>query len=290
MPAVLVTLLCAGSAVVIWGWRSKTPAGPITPDQSHQQPVISTSEPSNPSSIVKKEPKSRPPSPVKPHPDPSSNSGGRGAPEPPSNTPKTTPADVRVRAFELAEADRCEEAVPLLECAASNEPRNSQVFYQLGRCQGNLHKDAEARENLTHAEELGEAPTKIASALGAIALASGDLGEAARQADRALAAQPAYLVALLLRGDLFMKQRKHSEAIQVCNSVFERTHSAESCLKLAGAYEKNGAPELSEAQKSAAEPPIRISGPVKRVAENSPADPPPAPRFRHSDHPARHSG
>jgi Flp pilus assembly protein TadD len=164
--------------------------------------------------------------------------------------PGTTPQDVRVQAFHLAEAGRCQEAIPLLQRVASAEPRDGQVFYQLGHCEGTVDNYAAAREALARAEELGESPAKIASELAALALGAGDLTETQRQVDRALTAQPAYPAALLVRGDLFLKQRKYSEAVQVFNPVFERTHSAESCRKLADAYEKNGAPEQADLQRS----------------------------------------
>lgn len=167
-----------------------------------------------------------------------------------SKAPGNTPQDVRVQAFELAEAGRCHEAIPLLQRVASAEPRDGQVFYQLGHCEGTDDNYGGAREDLARAEELGESPAKIASELAALALGAGDLTEAQRQVDRALTAQPAYPAALLVRGDLFLKQRKYSEAVQLFNSVFERTRSAESCRKLADAYEKNNAPEQADLQRS----------------------------------------
>jgi tetratricopeptide (TPR) repeat protein len=163
--------------------------------------------------------------------------------------PHDAPAD-RVRAFELAEAGHCSEAIPMLERVAASAPRDGQVFFALGNCYAANRDSANARQNFARALELGHAPAAVHTELARVALQSGDTGEAERQIDKALAASPGFAGALLVRGDVFMKQRKYSDAVQTFDLVLQRTRSAESCNKLADAYAKNGAPERAETQRS----------------------------------------
>ena len=257
VAAVILFLLGLGGTYVSrLMWVPKQNPGLVS---SPEHPVSKSPSPSdqNPKPIIQKSPKpagSPRTTDIRPLPPTRKVTVGTASnPAPEIATPKApvnTPQDVRVQAFELAEAGRCAEAIPLLQRVASAEPRDGQVFYRLGRCEWTVDDYAGAREHLARAEELGESPAKIASELADLALRAGDLAEAQRQVDRALMAQPAYPAALLVRGDLFMKQRKYSDAVQVFNSVFERTKSADSCRKLADAYEKNGAPDQAGVQRS----------------------------------------
>jgi hypothetical protein len=168
---------------------------------------------------------------------------------------KTTPvevsapapkADDREAAFLEAEKKNCAP----LERVSDRDSRDGHVFFELGRCQAATARAADARKSFTRALDLDEAPSRVHTELARVALGAGDTADAGRHVDDALKAQAGFAPALLVRGDIFMKQRNYKEAARTFDVVFQKTKSKESCEKLADSYEKNGVGELAEETRS----------------------------------------
>ena len=168
--------------------------------------------------------------------------------------------NLRIRAFEL----NCRDAVPLLTQLSNREPEDSEVFYRLGACEGQIGQREDAREHLDQAEKLGGRPfvPRVAVELGKIALAANEPIEATRQMNRALQAEPGFPPAMFLRGEILLKEGKHPAAIEAFYELFnrfdtssdqQRTFKLDACKKLAEALERNQAFDTAKQQRARCE-------------------------------------
>jgi hypothetical protein len=163
-------------------------------------------------------------------------------PTPPSQTPPPPAPDDRDAAFEKGKRGDCSG----LERLADRESTDGYVFFELGLCQVRASKTPDAKKSLARALELNETPSRVQTELARIALNEGNFSEATRQVDLALKSQGGYAPALLVRGDIAMKQRKWGDAVKIYDAVFQKTKTKESCLKLADAFEKNATADMAQ--------------------------------------------
>lgn len=163
----------------------------------------------------------------------------------PSKSAPHIAQDDAVRGLELAEEGNCLDAMPFLQNASAADSKNTEVFYQMGRCQNQAGEYEVAVDSLKSAIETNprRADLFVERAISFSALK--DFPTAQRDLDQALKIDPGNLVAIELRGDVFMERRLYSDAVDAYYEVYQQEPTRSRCAKLAAAYLKNGARDAS---------------------------------------------
>src|SRR5689334_14161600 len=160
---------------------------------------------------------------------------------------KATPhiAEDAVRGTSLAEQGHCQEAMPFLQNAAAVDSKNTEVFYQMGRCQNQAGDYEAAVDSLRSAIETNPRRPDLFVERAISFSALKDFQTALRDLDQALKIDSGNLIAIELRGDVFMERRLFAEAVNAYYEVYRQQATRSRCAKLAAAYLKNGARDAS---------------------------------------------
>ncbi len=153
--------------------------------------------------------------------------------------------DDALRGIQLAEQGHCLEAMPFLRNAAAADPKHTEVFYQLGRCQNQAGEYEQAVDSLRSAIETNPRKPDLFVERAISFSALKDFQPALRDLDQALKIDPGNFAAIELRGDVFMQRRLYSEAVGAYYEVYQQQPTRSRCTKLAAAYLKNGARDAS---------------------------------------------
>lgn len=160
------------------------------------------------------------------------------------NVPPTS-GDDAVRGIELAKQGHCPEAGPYLTNAAAVDSKNTEVFYQLGRCQNQAGDRESAVHSLAYAIETNPRRSDLFVERAMSYSLLKDFPAAQRDVDQALNIDPGNLAAIELRGDISMQRGRYAEAVEAYYGVYEQQPTRARCQKLADAYTKNGARDAS---------------------------------------------
>lgn len=154
--------------------------------------------------------------------------------------------DNAARGIELANHGRCTEAVAPLTQASLTDPTNTEVFYQLGRCQNQERKFDAALVSLKSAIETNPRRADIFVQRAMSFSGMKNLAAAKTDLDQALTLDPGNLAAVELRGDIFMLRGNYREAVDAFYEVYQQKPNRSRCAKLAEAYRKNGVPDSAD--------------------------------------------
>ncbi len=153
--------------------------------------------------------------------------------------------------IDLAKAGKCREAVPFLRDSSAVDSGNVDVFLQLGHCQNQEGDFSEASRSLTSGIYLNKSRSELFAERAKSFFGLKQYKRAQDDVDRALALDSQNIMAIELRGDIFMQLGQYEQAVNSYDFAYQRTPTAQLCPKLVLAYRKTGAGDTADTLEKA---------------------------------------
>lgn len=145
------------------------------------------------------------------------------------------------RGLELARAGKCADALPLLQNASAIDLMNTEIFFQMGRCQNESGEFTTASHTLTSALSRNPRRADLFVERARSFLGQKLYSRALEDTDQAVSLDHNSVQAVKVRGEALMSLGKYNQAVDSFYEVYTQDQTRDSCVLLCEAYRKNGA-------------------------------------------------
>jgi tetratricopeptide (TPR) repeat protein len=145
------------------------------------------------------------------------------------------------RGMDLAKSGRCDEAVPLLQSAASIDTGNAELYFWIGSCQNRDGDFETASRTLTSGISRNFKRADMFTERARSFVGQKLYSRALEDLDQSLRLDPRSLNSIELRGDVAMLTGRYSDAVSAYDEVYQLDPTRARCLKVAEAHKRNGA-------------------------------------------------